>query len=504
VNDLPIISREHRVVRVLGQGGMGVVYEAEHLRLGRRVALKVLSEDSGNDPTALARLRREALTMSALQHPHIAQVSNFHEGPPPFLEMELLAGQSLRDRIARRGAMSATDACTVAIQLLSALGAAHRSGIIHRDVKPANVFIVDTPLTDVFVKLLDFGVAKLMTAQQGPALTSFDSVVGSAPYMAPEQIRGDAIDGRTDLFALGVTLYEMLAARRPFVAGPHENVMAVILRGGPIAPLASVPGALSAVVFRALSPTASMRYQTAEEMSEALLPFASREQLGAVETTATATVRAMRGPESRTEVDTRSVSSGGWSPPTLAATVDQTAGRFSYAGPSPTGTTAQGPSFPHPGPSHPGLAVPQPAPQRRFWVGPVLGGVIAAALVVVAGLGILGWWAVDNAMQTAPAPPLPPLPTSTAALTPDPIVASCTTPFECYEYTRFGLGSDTRSSCTSKPTEGVWRERACDRSRAVGGCRARGQFMTVWYFPPMTKQKAAESCHVPAYTPVSP
>jgi eukaryotic-like serine/threonine-protein kinase len=499
VNDLPTISREHRVIRVLGQGGMGVVYEAEHLRLGRRVALKVLSEDSGNDPTALARLRREALTMSALQHPHIAQVSNFHEGPPPFLEMELLAGQSLRDRIARRGAMSATDACTVAIQLLSALGAAHRSGIIHRDVKPANVFIVDTPLTDVFVKLLDFGVAKLMTAQQVPALTSFDSVVGSAPYMAPEQIRGDTIDGRTDLFALGVTLYEMLAARRPFVAPPHENVMAVILRGGPILPLGGVPGALSAVVLRALSPTASMRYQTAEEMSEALLPFASREQLGAVETTATATVRAMRGPESRTDVDTRSVSSGGWAPPTLAATVDQTAGRFSYAGPSPTAPTAQAPSFPHPG-----LSAAPPPPTRRSLAGPVLGGIIAAALVVVAGLGLLGWWALDTALLTSAPPPLPPLPTSTAALTPSPIVASCTTRFECYEYTRFAVRSDTQASCTSRLTEGIWREQACDRSRAVGGCRARGDSMTVWHFPPMTRKKSVESCRVPDFTPVSP
>ena len=124
----------------------------------------------------LARLRREALAMGALQHPHIVQVTSFSEGPP---------------------------------------------GIVQRDVKLANVFVMETPLTDVFVKLLDFGVAKLLTPQS-PALTSLDAIIGSAPYMAPEQIRGEPVDGKTDLFALGVTLYEMLAGRRPFVAAPGE------------------------------------------------------------------------------------------------------------------------------------------------------------------------------------------------------------------------------------------------------------------------------------------
>jgi len=235
----PTLSRDYRIVRALGQGGMGVVYEAERGPLGRRVALKVLLEGSDTDPTAHARLRREALAMGSLQHPHVVQVSDFSEGPPPFLVMELLSGQSLRDRLRERGPVRPADACLVAVQLLSALGAAHRAGIVHRDVKPANVFVVETPVTNVYVKLLDFGVAKLLTPQ-GPALTSIDAILGSAPYIAPEQIRGEAIDGKTDIFALGITPYEMLAGRRPFVAATDESVMVAILRGGPIAPLVGV------------------------------------------------------------------------------------------------------------------------------------------------------------------------------------------------------------------------------------------------------------------------
>jgi len=122
---------DYRIVRVLGQGGMGVVYEAEHGTLGRRVALKVLIEEAADDPVALSRLRREALAMGALQHPHIVQVSDFAEGPPPFVVMELLKGQSLRERLAARGPMSVGDACLIAVHLLSALAAAHDAGIVH-------------------------------------------------------------------------------------------------------------------------------------------------------------------------------------------------------------------------------------------------------------------------------------------------------------------------------------------------------------------------------------
>ena len=298
MEDSPALYGDYRVVRVLGRGGMGVVYEAEQGALGRRVALKVLSAEAAADPVALARLRREALAMGALQHPHVVQVSDFSEGPPPFLVMEVLSGQSLRERLQQRGSIPYGDACLVALQLLAALSAAHRAGIIHRDVKPANVFVVQTPVTDLFVKLLDFGVAKLLVAQ-GPVLTHVDAIIGSAPYMAPEQIRGEAVDAKTDVFALGVTLYEMLAGRRPFVGGPGESVMIAILRGGPIASLAGVPRELEAVVLRALQRSPSARYLTADDMMAAVMPFVSQASLSVLATTAMAS----RGPASQTSRD---------------------------------------------------------------------------------------------------------------------------------------------------------------------------------------------------------
>ncbi len=275
--EAPKVYGDYRIVRVLGRGGMGVVYEAEQPALGRRVALKVLVEEGVADPVALGRLRREALAMGALQHPHIVGVSDFSEGPPPFMVMELLTGRTLRGLLAERGTTSTADACLIALQLLSALGAAHRVGIVHRDVKPANVFVVDTPLTSVYVKLLDFGIAKLLTPQAGSPLTSVDAMIGSVPYMAPEQIRAEEVDAKTDLFAVGVTLYEMLAGVRPFVAAANEGVLMAILRGGPIAPLPpSVPRALEAVILRAVQRAPSARYLTAAEMATALLPFVPR------------------------------------------------------------------------------------------------------------------------------------------------------------------------------------------------------------------------------------
>ena len=493
MEELPTISRDHRLLRVLGRGGMGVVYEAEHLKLGRRVALKVLSEERSDDATALARLRREALSMGALQHPHIVQVSDFNEGPPPFLEMELLAGQSLRDRLAERGAMSAADACSVALQLLSALGAAHRAGIIHRDVKPANVFVVETPLTDVFVKLLDFGVAKLLTPQQGPALTSFDAVVGSAPYMAPEQIRGEAIDGRTDLFALGVTLYEMLAGQRPFVAAPNENVMATILRGGPIAPLAGVPGALEAAVLRALTPSPSVRWTSAEEMTAALLPFVSREQLNALATSATA----IRAPASVTSVGTRTAEAALWGPPTISRTIDQTAGTIDqtagFSSPAPTTPTVPPPPWPsehRPSLAHPSPAAYAPRPARSLAPFLIGGGAMLALVLFVVGLGVLAWTSgvTPDSLTPAPAPTPPPLSTATIG----PVVGSCKSSGFCFETTSFFTPKDAPAKCT-KDRGSTWRDGPCDRSGSFGGCRHANGGLTIWYYPPSEKKKT-EHC----------
>ena len=272
---LPRFVGDYRVVRVIGEGGMGIVYEAEDVPLGRRVAVKVLRESAGTGPVALGRFRREALAMRALEDPHIARIFAFHEGPPPFLAMELLSGESLRGRLARHGPLSIVEACLVAVQLLTALASAHGAGIIHRDVKPGNVFLTATSQSALAAKLLDFGVAKLVEGD-GPSLTGRDAIVGTASYMAPEQIRGDEVDAKTDVFALGVTLYEMLSGRRPFVATASESAILAILRGGPVAPLRDVPRTLEALVRKAIARSPAARYLTAKEMAVALLPFVPR------------------------------------------------------------------------------------------------------------------------------------------------------------------------------------------------------------------------------------
>ena len=393
--------------------------------------------------------------------------------------MELLAGQSLRDRLTQRGPMPVADACLVAIQVLSALSAAHRAGIVHRDVKPANVFVVQTPLTDVFVKLLDFGVAKLLTPQPGPALTSFDSVIGSAPYMAPEQILGVTIDGRTDLFALGVTLYEMLAGRRPFIAVGNESVMATILRGGPIAPLAGVPGPLGAVVLRALATSPAERYASAEEMSEALMPFIVRAQLGVIATTATAT----RAPVSRTDtaVDAPPTRSATWGPPTLAATVDQTRGYLHAATSPPPAFAPPPPPFAQAS-AHAPRGMPAPA---RSWTAIVIGAVVGVALLIAAvGFFVLG--GPGGAIV-----PLSTRPSPVSLLPAGAIVGSCKSESSCAEYTR-AAAADQPRYC-EVDMHGKWQAAPCNRKGADLGCRF-STGITIWSFPPTDKPAFTEAC----------
>ena len=265
----------YRVVEKLGGGGMGVVYKAEDTRLGRAVALKFLPEDLAAKPEALERFQREARAASALNHPGICTVHDIdaHDGHW-FIAMELLEGQTLRERIGGRP-VELSALLDLGIQMADALDAAHGKGVVHRDLKPANVWV--TPRGQA--KLLDFGLAKLSyravsdssekPTEAPPELTSAGSVMGTVAYMSPEQVRGEPLDARTDLFSLGIVLYEMATGRQAFFGTTTGVVFEGILNREP-PPISELnpglPHELARIVGKALEKDKDVRYQTAKDL----------------------------------------------------------------------------------------------------------------------------------------------------------------------------------------------------------------------------------------------
>ena len=266
----------YEVVSLLGAGGMGEVYRARDHRLDRTVAVKVIRAPNGASQAQLERFQREARSLARISHPHICTLHDVgeHEGVA-YLVMEFLEGETLGDRL-EHGAIPLDQALTIAVQIAEALDALHKKGIVHRDLKPANVM-----LTSAGAKLLDFGLAKLRDKEydtdleptQSLSLTDQGSVLGTLPYMAPEQIEGHNVDARTDIFSFGVVLYEMIAGRRPFAGETRGTVIAAIVGTEPPALTslqATTPPALERLVTRCLAKNVELRWQTARDVATEL------------------------------------------------------------------------------------------------------------------------------------------------------------------------------------------------------------------------------------------
>jgi len=349
----------YRILEVLGAGGMGQVFRAEDTRLGRQVALKFLSEGSLKDPIALERFQREAQAASSLNHPGICVIYDIGENNgQPFLVMELIEGQTLRDRVAGRP-LSLDLLLDFGTQISDALDAAHSSGIVHRDIKPANIFITTRNLA----KILDFGLAKHFVPRRiaedvaagstsnlpttdNLMVTSPGSTLGTVAYMSPEQARGEDLDARTDLFSLGAVLYEMATGRQAFDGATSAVVFDAILNREPVAPSSlnpELPLKFEEIVAKSLEKNRDLRYQTAAELRTDL---------------------------KRLKRDTDSARAATVSPTTAAPGAPPASGSRPLT-PQPVSS----PAFPHT------AAIPLRRPRAR-WIIPVL-----VVLLLVAGAG---------------------------------------------------------------------------------------------------------------------
>jgi serine/threonine protein kinase len=280
------IGGKYAIVRRLGEGGMGAVYEARHTGTGRRVALKVITGELVRDARLVERFEREALAAGAIESEHIVQIFDVgrdEASGEPFLAMELLSGEDLHQILARLGPIPADVALRIGVQACQGLQKAHEAGIVHRDIKPANLFLAARGSGDLVVKVLDFGIAKMTlvepgsTQKKGP-LTRTGTLVGSPLYMSPEQTRSKgALDHRTDIWSLGIVLYQALSGRTPFDQAESlgDFILAVCTTAAtPLRVTAPwVDAAVAQVVQRALAIEPGDRYQTADEMREALLAF---------------------------------------------------------------------------------------------------------------------------------------------------------------------------------------------------------------------------------------
>lgn len=262
-----VLAGRYRILRRLGSGGMGSVYLGLNIPLKQEIAIKVMYGELAHDVNAVKRFHREALTTSRLSHPNTVRVFDFGQEPDGmlFLVMEYVKGMPLSHVISTTGRLPATRVLAITRQVLGALAEAHAAGIVHRDLKPQNIMMMDMPGAGDFAKVVDFGIAKIATTTGETSLTKAGVSIGSPPYMSPEQAEGKSIDHRTDLYSLGVIMYEMLSGHTPFQGDTPLAVLVKHMTEPPPSLPDDVPQALARVVMTLLEKKPEMRPQSAND-----------------------------------------------------------------------------------------------------------------------------------------------------------------------------------------------------------------------------------------------
>jgi len=435
-----VLAGKYRILRVLGEGGMGVVVEAHDLGLERRVAIKFLQPDFVKHAEAKERFTREARAAAKIQSEHVARVIDVStlETGAPYMVMEFLEGSDLSQTIETTGKVSIEDTALYVIQACEALAEAHAHGIIHRDLKPANLFLAQQAGGSCKIKVLDFGISKVLTATDPGllgSLTRTSSMMGSPLYMSPEQMKSARdVDFRTDIWALGVILYEALTGTPPFLGGSIPEISAKILLEDP-RPLSEVlpgvPQALSNLTARALSKQPSDRFPNVGELAVALLPFAPTRARSNVE-------RILRVLKSAGMSQGQLQASG---PPSAGGAAGEVTleglGMMALAGPSTPAADAakrkQG-TLASWGQTQTERAPGTPARRSRLWIGAGAGSLLG----ITVALGLLVRFsgapaAASSAAAVAAAPaaspePVPAAPAPSALAAPAPAVVPATSP----------------------------------------------------------------------------
>src|SRR5450432_767446 len=284
-----VIAERYRILEAIGRGGMGVVYRAEHARIGKLMALKLLTGELSRDPQQVARFKREALLASRLSHPNTVQVFDFGQSDNlVYLAMEFLRGEDLSKIIRREGPLGVERSARIVIQICSSLAEAHDKGIVHRDLKPENIIIVKGHDGEDVVKVLDFGLAKLRESPELSDVTTRGAIVGTPYYMSPEQIRGESVGPQGDVYSLGALMYACLTGTVVFDAPSPMSVLSLHLTEQPEPPNVrrpdlGIPESMSQIVLRTLVKDPSRRLASVQELQQALVEELQREGQPSVE-----------------------------------------------------------------------------------------------------------------------------------------------------------------------------------------------------------------------------